>query len=95
MVQIVPTAHKTPREKVLNALRTRAFRKNKIISFPEVRRVLSWYQYGKEERDELLYELQEEGLIRIIPFHGLILEDVERGTSCRENQSVMRVGARA
>jgi hypothetical protein len=69
------TAYKDERSKYLHALRTRTYAKNKIISFPEVNRVLGWYKIRKAERDELLYGLQQDGYLKIVPYHGVILEE--------------------
>lgn len=68
-------ANKPPIEKVLLALRTRAVRKNRIIPFPEVRRVMSWFHFGKHEQDTLLFKLCKEGILKIVAFHGIIIED--------------------
>ncbi len=70
-VKIVPSANKDVRRIFLQALRTRAYSKNKIIPFPEVKRILSWWRVQKQERDELLYDLKDEGFLEIIPFHGI------------------------
>lgn len=69
------------REKVVFALKTRAEKKKNVISFSEVRRVLSWYHFRKPEREELLYELKEEGIIRIVPFHGIVFRDADGATA--------------
>lgn len=61
--------------RLIHALRTRAFRKKKLISFPEVERVLSYWRFRKFQRDELLHSLEEAGQIRIISFQGIILEE--------------------
>lgn len=46
-----------------------------IVSFPEVSRVLSWWRIRKHERDVLLYDLQQEGYLKIIPYHGIMLKE--------------------
>jgi hypothetical protein len=60
--------------KFLHALKTRAYNRNGIVSFPEVSRVSSWWGIRKHERDMLLYDLQQEGYLKIIPYHGIMLE---------------------
>ncbi|NJD54405.1 MAG: hypothetical protein FIB07_16270 [Candidatus Methanoperedens sp.] len=78
-VKIAPSANKDVRRFFLQALRTRAYSKNKIISFPEVKRILSWWRVQKQERDELLYDLRDEGFLEIIPFHGIRIKPAESG----------------
>lgn len=67
--------NKTETSKFLNALRTRTYAKNKIIPFPEISRVLSWWRIKKDERDDILYSLQQEGYLKVVPFRGVILEE--------------------
>lgn len=60
--------------KLLHALRTRAHSKNNIIPFPEVSRIMSWWRITKKERDTILYILKQKGILKIVAFHGIILE---------------------
>lgn len=50
------------------------------ISFPECRRVLSHlYHLSKDEVFVFLGEMEEQGLCRIIPYHGVKINREERG----------------
>lgn len=69
------SANQDVRYKFLKALRTRTYAKNKIISFKEAGRVLSWYRVGKDDMHDLLYELQQAGYLKVVPDHGIILEE--------------------
>jgi len=71
-------ANKTETLKFLNALGSRTYNKNGIIPFPEISRVLSWWRIRKEERDDILYNLQQEGYLKVVPFRGVILEEGQR-----------------
>ena len=73
--QTILSANEGVRSKLTRALKDRTYNKNGIIPFPEVSRVWSWWRVSKEERDELLYELQQDGYLRIIPYHGVRLEE--------------------
>jgi hypothetical protein len=73
--QIVLVGNKDVRSKFLHALRNRTYQKNRIIPFPEISRILSWWRIRKEERDDILFELQEQGYLKIVPFHGVILRE--------------------
>ncbi len=79
MTKIITTTNKDVRSKFLRALRTRTFcqGKTRIISFKEAGRVLSYYRVTKEEMHELLFEWQREGLVKIVPFHGVVLMEGE------------------
>ncbi len=74
MTDIIPSANKSlDYTKFLIALKTRAFKRNGIIPFPEVSRVLSWYRFGKKDQDILLYEFERLELIEVVPYHGIRL----------------------
>lgn len=75
--------------KFLNALETRAFRRGDIISFPEVRRVLSWYRFRKENLEDLFNEFKRLGLIEIVPYHGIrLLKDYREKVEGCDNESL-------
>jgi len=73
--QSVFKGNKTETSKFLHALRTRTYSKHRIIPFPEVSRVLSWWRIRKEARDDILFALQEEGYLKIVNYRGVILEE--------------------
>jgi hypothetical protein len=73
---MVPSANKSaPLLKIKVALKTRTVRKNKIISFKEAKRVMSWYQISKKECFKLLEELKEEGFLEISRYHGVKIKE--------------------
>lgn len=58
--------------KVVDALEGRA--ENGKVRFPEINHLFSWlFHLNKKEIRSLLKELEEEGYIRIVPFHGIEL----------------------
>ncbi len=72
---IDPRANKTY---LLKVLEKRAIRRKNIITFPEINRCFSWFRVRKSERDSILYDLQIEGKIKLVPYHGIILtQEVE------------------
>lgn len=72
--QIVFPTHKDVGLIFLEVLRDRAYTNREVISFPEARRVLSWYRVGRYEFNELLNDWQRSGYIKIVPFRGLIIK---------------------
>lgn len=77
MNQINSAAKIDVRSKFLEVLRTRTYSRGKarIVSFREAARALSYYRVKKDEMHELLYDLQQEGLVKIIPYHGFCWEE--------------------
>lgn len=59
---------------LLQVLRTRTYHKGRIIPFNEVERIWSWFRIRKDERDRLIFELQQEGILRVVPYQGIILQ---------------------
>jgi len=58
--------------KIINVLNEKTMKRNSIIPFPEVNRVLSWmFHCGKEDRQILISELECLGFVEVVPFHGL------------------------
>lgn len=60
-------------EGLMNAL-NRSFKKNGLIPFHEVSRILSYWRIRKYQRDELLHALEKSGKIRIVNYEGIILQ---------------------
>ena len=60
-------------KKVLSVLEKHCYQDGKgLIRFPEVNKVLSWLLHcDKREREYLIFEMQQLGLIEIKPFHGI------------------------
>lgn len=57
--------------KILTELENRAQKRNDIIPFPEVNRILTWlFHANKQEREQVEKELGELGMIEVIPYHG-------------------------
>ena len=79
-----PTANKPFHLDILHALHTRARKKNKIIPFPEAFRILSWWKIRKEERFDVLGDLQQAGFLRLVMGHGIILEKTKKVYFCQD-----------
>lgn len=61
-------------KKLYGVLQRHARGKGRFISFKECRQVLSWkFSSDRDESFEILYELQNWGWIKIVPFHGVKL----------------------
>jgi hypothetical protein len=60
-------------KKVLSVLEKHCYKDGKgLIRFPEVNKVLSWLLHcNKSEREYLIFEMQQLGLIEVKPFHGI------------------------
>ncbi len=60
-------------KKVLSVLEKHCYKDGKgLIRFPEVNKVLSWLLHcNKREREYLIFEMQQLGLIEVKPFHGI------------------------
>jgi hypothetical protein len=43
----------------------------KIIRYPEIFSIFSWYHIKKQEARRALIELEKEGKIKNVPFHGV------------------------
>ena len=43
----------------------------KIIQYPEIFSIFSWYKIKKQEVRRILVELEKSGKIKNVPFHGV------------------------
>ncbi len=58
--------------KIIKALDKINMKRNAIIPFPEVNRVMSWmFHCGKDDRHILISELECLGFVEVVPFHGI------------------------
>lgn len=58
--------------KIIKALDKIDIKRNAIIPFPEVNRVMSWmFHCGKNDRQILISELERLGFVEVVPFHGI------------------------
>jgi len=58
--------------KIIKALDKINMKRNAIIPFPEVNRVMSWmFHCGKDDRQMLISELEGLGFVEVVPFHGI------------------------
>ncbi len=61
-------------KKIIDALQTKTVKRNGIIPFPEVNCVLGRvFHFNYQARHHVLYELNKQQLIEIIPYHGIRL----------------------
>ncbi len=57
--------------KILTELENRAEKRNSIIPFPEINRILTWlFHCNKQERERVEEELRELGMVEVVAFHG-------------------------
>ena len=58
--------------KIIKALDKIDMKRNAIIPFPEVNRVMSWmFHCGRSDRQILISELERLGFVEVVPFHGI------------------------
>lgn len=58
--------------KIIKALNEKAMKRNAIIPYPEVNKVMSWlFHLNRQDRQKLLFELEKLGLIKNYAFHGI------------------------
>ncbi len=59
-------------KKIIKALDKIDMKRNAIIPFPEVNRVMSWmFHCGRNDRQILISELERLGFVEVVPFHGI------------------------
>lgn len=80
IIKKVKTVTEVKPKKVMYKKAIRLFEKKiidsekKVLRFPEVYHTLSWlFHLKRSEAFAFLKELQDEGYIRIVPFHGIEL----------------------
>ena len=79
MIKNEPTVYKLEsgsvlHAKIVKALDEKTIKRNSIIPFPEVNRVMSWlFHCGRDDRVILIWELERLGFIETIPYHGIRL----------------------
>ncbi len=73
MIENTPAAYKPEdgsvlHAKIVKALDEKTAKRNNIIPFPEVNRVMSWlFHCGRDDRVILIWELERLGFIKTIP----------------------------
>ncbi len=70
-----------PLSRIVHELTRRTYNRRGIIPFPEVNRVLGpVFHANKEARQEILFELRQQGLIEVVPFRGIKILGNSDGT---------------
>ncbi len=87
--QYVQTANKEDSiKKIVDALEKKTVKRNGIIPFPEVNCVLGRvFHFNYEARHHVLYELNKQQLIELIPYHGIRILKSGR-SACHEDKEV-------